>query len=147
MAKQKMGKDENNKVMDEKLWGAVYVNGKLMIDEPHDMKNKEKDVNLKIFTKPNEKQSVRTKKFFKHMGIQFHEVNVNNNLDAINYLLDRGFLFVPVTEYKKNKIVDGFQPLKLRELVVEIKSDQAKSKVQSKVTSIDLRNKAKGREQ
>lgn len=58
-----------------------------------------------------------TKNWLKNNGVNYYESNVDENLDAYNYLLANNLITLPVVFNDSELIAMGFQPHKLKTLL------------------------------
>jgi len=72
---------------------------------------------VKVYTTPTCPWCVRVKEFLKKHGIEFEEINVAENKEALIYMVkNTQQMGVPVTEID-GKFVIGFDEKKLKELL------------------------------
>ena len=72
---------------------------------------------IKIYTKNNCMPCKMTKNWLKNNKLTYTELNVDENLEAYNYLMANNLRTLPVV-FKDNELIAmGFQPHKLKELV------------------------------
>lgn len=57
-----------------------------------------------------------TKKFLEQHGADFQEINIDEELDKVDYVKSLGFTSAPVIEAGQI-VFSGFQPAKLKELL------------------------------
>ncbi|AYW50084.1 glutaredoxin-like protein NrdH [Tetragenococcus halophilus] len=72
-------------------------------------------MNIKLFSKNNCMQCKMTKRFLAENNINFEEVNIDNEPNAIDWLKEQGFQSVPVITSDATTVV-GFRPDQLRQL-------------------------------
>lgn len=74
---------------------------------------------IKIYTKNNCVQCKQSKLWLQNHGLDYKEINVDNELDAYNYLMANNLRTLPVVFNKGELIAMGFQPQKLKKLCRE----------------------------
>lgn len=72
-------------------------------------------MNVKIFSKNNCMQCKMVKRFLAENKIDFEEVNIDEQPEAISWLKDQGFQSVPVITSDALTVI-GFRPDQLRHL-------------------------------
>lgn len=72
---------------------------------------------IKIYTKNNCMPCKMTKNWLKNNGIDYHESNVDNDLDAYQYLMSNNLRTLPVVFRDGELIAMGFQPQNLKKLL------------------------------
>lgn len=72
---------------------------------------------IQIYTKNNCMPCKMTKNWLKNNGIEYHENNVDEDLDAFNYLLANNLRTLPVVFNDGELLAMGFQPQKLKTLL------------------------------
>lgn len=72
-------------------------------------------MNITLFSKNNCMQCKMTKRFLAENNINFEEVNIDNEPDALGWLKEQGFQSVPVITSDATTVV-GFRPDQLRQL-------------------------------
>ncbi|GBD78992.1 nrdH-redoxin [Tetragenococcus halophilus subsp. halophilus] len=72
-------------------------------------------MNITLFSKNNCMQCKMTKRFLAENNINFEEVNIDNEPNAIDWLKEQGFQSVPVITSDATTVV-GFRPDQLRQL-------------------------------
>lgn len=72
---------------------------------------------IQIYTKKNCVACKMSKKWLSNNGIEYHENNVDEDLDAFNYLLANNLRTLPVVFNDSELIAMGFQPHKLKTLL------------------------------
>lgn len=73
---------------------------------------------IQIYTKNNCMPCKMTKNWLKNNGIEYHENNVDEDLDAFNYLLANNLRTLPVVFNDGELLAMGFQPQKLKTLLL-----------------------------
>lgn len=72
----------------------------------------------KVFTKPNCPACEATKKLFAKLGAEIEVVNLEDDLDALNFVKEQGFVQAPVVGTKlTRKEWSGYKPDLIREAV------------------------------
>lgn len=72
-------------------------------------------MNITLFSKNNCMQCKMTKRFLAENNINFEEVNIDNEPNALDWLKEQGFQSVPVITSDATTVV-GFRPDQLRQL-------------------------------
>lgn len=72
---------------------------------------------IKVYSKTNCVACKFTKNWLKNNNLDFKEVNVDEDLDAFNYLLANNLRTLPVVFNDSELIAMGFQPHKLKTLL------------------------------
>lgn len=72
---------------------------------------------IQIYTKNNCMPCKMTKNWLKNNGIDYHENNVEEDLEAYNYLMANNLRTLPVVFNDGELIAMGFQPHKLKTLL------------------------------
>ncbi len=72
-------------------------------------------MNITLFSKNNCMQCKMTKRFLAENDINFEEVNIDNEPNALDWLKEQGFQSVPVITSDATTVV-GFRPDQLRQL-------------------------------
>ncbi|GAA3012358.1 glutaredoxin-like protein NrdH [Tetragenococcus solitarius] len=72
-------------------------------------------MNITLFSKNNCMQCKMTKRFLAENNINFEEINIDNEPDALGWLKEQGFQSVPVITSDATTVV-GFRPDQLRQL-------------------------------
>lgn len=72
---------------------------------------------IQIYTKNNCMPCKMTKNWLKNHDINYHESNVDEDLDAYNYLMANNLRTLPVVFNDSELIALGFQPHKLKTLL------------------------------
>ncbi|BBQ04300.1 DNA methylase [Enterococcus phage vB_EfaS-DELF1] len=72
---------------------------------------------INIYTKNNCMPCKMTKKWLSNHDLDFHEINVDEDLDAYNYLMANNLRTLPVVFNDSELIALGFQPHKLKTLL------------------------------
>lgn len=72
---------------------------------------------IQIYTKKNCVACKMSKKWLSNYDIEYHENNVDEDLDAFNYLLANNLRTLPVVFDDSELIAMGFQPHKLKTLL------------------------------
>jgi len=72
-------------------------------------------MNIKLFSKNNCMQCKMTKRFLAENNINFEEVNIDNEPNALDWLKEQGFQSVPVITSDATTVI-GFRPDQLRQL-------------------------------
>lgn len=72
---------------------------------------------IKIYTKNNCVQCKQSKLWLQNHGLDYKEINVDDELDAYNYLMANNLRTLPVVFKDAELIAMGFQPHNLKELV------------------------------
>lgn len=72
---------------------------------------------INIYTKNNCMQCKMTKNWLRDKGLTYHEINVDDDLSALEYLISVDLRTLPVVFKDDEVIAMGFQPHKLKELV------------------------------
>lgn len=72
---------------------------------------------INIYTKNNCIQCKQTKLWLKNHSIGYHEINVDEDLSVLEYLISVDLRTLPVVFKDDEVIAMGFQPHKLKELV------------------------------
>lgn len=70
---------------------------------------------IKVYSKPNCRACLMTKKLLKDKGVQFQEFDVTADIRYMNEAKATGFTTMPIT-VTENEVIAGFIPHKLREL-------------------------------
>lgn len=71
---------------------------------------------ITVFTKNNCMPCKMTKKFLTENGVDFEEINIEEQPDKVDYVKSLGFSAAPVIE-AGDLVFSGFQPAKLKELL------------------------------
>ncbi|MGT2895253.1 glutaredoxin-like protein NrdH [Streptococcus entericus] len=71
---------------------------------------------ITVFTKNNCMPCKMTKKFLTENGVDFEEINIEEQPEKIDYVKSLGFSSAPVIE-AGDIVFSGFQPAKLKELI------------------------------
>lgn len=71
---------------------------------------------ITVFTKNNCMPCKMTKKFLTENGVDFEEINIEEQPDKVDYVKSLGFSAAPVIE-AGDVVFSGFQPAKLKELL------------------------------
>lgn len=71
---------------------------------------------ITVFTKNNCMPCKMTKKFLTENGVDFEEINIEEQPDKVDYVKSLGFSSVPVIE-AGDVVFSGFQPAKLKALL------------------------------
>ncbi|MFA9414549.1 MULTISPECIES: glutaredoxin-like protein NrdH [unclassified Streptococcus] len=71
---------------------------------------------ITVFTKNNCMPCKMTKKFLTENGVDFEEINIEEQPEKIDYVKSLGFSSAPVIE-AGNIVFSGFQPAKLKKLI------------------------------
>lgn len=74
---------------------------------------------IKIYTKNNCMPCKMTKRKLQELGVNYKEINVDENLEALEYLMECGFRSLPVVfnENGAPMVTGGFAPNILEKLV------------------------------
>ena len=72
---------------------------------------------IKIYTKHNCMPCKMTKQWLKNNGVDFKEVNVEEDLEAFNELVEMNLRTLPVVFHNDELISVGFQPQNLKGLI------------------------------
>lgn len=72
---------------------------------------------ITIYTKNNCMPCKITKNWLRNAYVDFHEINVDEDLSALEYLISVDLRTLPVVFKDDEVIAMGFQPHKLKELV------------------------------
>lgn len=72
---------------------------------------------IKIYTKNNCMPCKMTKQWLKNNGVDFKEVNVEEDLEAFNKLVEMNLRTLPVVFKEYELIAMGFQPQNLKGLI------------------------------
>lgn len=72
---------------------------------------------IKIYTKNNCMPCKMTKQWLKNNGVDFKEVNVEEDLEAFNELVAMNLRTLPVVFHNDELISVGFQPQNLKGLI------------------------------
>ncbi|MGT2775918.1 glutaredoxin-like protein NrdH [Streptococcus hyovaginalis] len=72
--------------------------------------------NITIFSKNNCMQCKMTKKFLEKEGVEFVEINIDEQPEQVEYVKSLGFAAAPVIQ-AGDMVFSGFQPAKLKEIV------------------------------
>lgn len=73
---------------------------------------------LTVYTKNNCFPCAMTKRKLQEMGVTYHEINVDEDLSALNYLMECGLRSLPVVFLDDEPIITGgFAPNILEEYV------------------------------
>lgn len=70
---------------------------------------------IKVFTKTNCIQCKMTKKLMEQLKIDFQELKIDDDTEALNYLKNKGIKSVPYVETKKENWF-GFRPDKIKQI-------------------------------
>lgn len=73
---------------------------------------------IKIYTKNNCMPCKLTKNWLKNNGVKYVEHNVDEDTEAFNYLIQNDFRTLPVVFKNDELIAMGFQPHKLKTLLL-----------------------------
>lgn len=71
---------------------------------------------ITVFTKNNCMPCKMTKKFLTENGVDFEEINIEEQPEKVDYVKSLGFSAAPVIE-AGDVVFSGFQPAKLKELL------------------------------
>lgn len=71
---------------------------------------------IKVFTKDNCMACKMTKNVLKDLGIDFSEVNIDQDSEAFNYLIENNLRTLPIVEHNNEVVAMGFQPQHLKKL-------------------------------
>ena len=71
---------------------------------------------IKVYSKNNCVQCKQTKLWLQNHGLDYTELNVDEDLDAYNYLIANNLRTLPVIFNKGDLIAMGFQPQNLKKL-------------------------------
>lgn len=73
---------------------------------------------ITVFTKNNCPQCIFTKRKLQELGVNYQEINVDEDLSALEYLMECGFRSLPVV-FKDDKpiVTGGFAPNILETIV------------------------------
>lgn len=71
---------------------------------------------ITVFTKNNCMPCKMTKKFLTENGVDFEEINIEEQPDKVDYVKSLGFSAAPVIQ-AGDVVFSGFQPAKLKELL------------------------------
>lgn len=71
---------------------------------------------IKIYTKNNCIQCKQSKLWLQNHGLDYNEMNVDDDLDAYNYLMANNLRTLPVVFNNGKLIALGFQPQNLKKL-------------------------------
>lgn len=71
---------------------------------------------IKIYTKNNCIQCKQSKLWLQNHGLDYNEMNVDDDLDAYNYLMANNLRTLPVVFNNGELIALGFQPQNLKKL-------------------------------
>lgn len=71
---------------------------------------------VKVFTKDNCMACKMTKNVLKDLGIDFSEVNIDQDSEAFNYLIENNLRTLPIVEHNNEVLAMGFQPQNLKKL-------------------------------
>ena len=71
---------------------------------------------IKIYTKNNCVQCKQSKLWLQKHGLNYKEINVEEDLDAYNYLMANNLRTLPVVFNNDDLIAMGFQPQNLKNL-------------------------------
>lgn len=71
---------------------------------------------ITVFTKDNCVACKMTKNVLNDLGIDFMEINVDEDLDAFNYLITKNLRTLPIVEHNNELVAMGFQPQNLKKL-------------------------------
>lgn len=71
---------------------------------------------IKIYTKNNCVQCKQSKLWLQNHGLDYNEMNVDDDLDAYNYLMANNLRTLPVVFNNGELIALGFQPQNLKKL-------------------------------
>lgn len=74
---------------------------------------------IKIYTKNNCVQCKQSKLWLQKHGLDYNEMNVDDDLDAYNYLMANNLRTLPVVFNNGELIALGFQPQNLKKLSKE----------------------------
>ncbi len=72
-------------------------------------------MNIKLFSKNNCMQCKMVKRFLTENKINFEEINIDNDRNALEWLKSQGYQSVPVIQSDATTVV-GFRPDQLRQL-------------------------------
>lgn len=72
---------------------------------------------IKIYSKNNCIQCKQSKLWLQNKGLDYKELNVDENLDAYNYLMANNLRTLPVVFKDGELIAMGFQPQNLNKLI------------------------------
>lgn len=72
---------------------------------------------IKVYSKTNCVACKMTKNWLKNNNLDFKEVNVDDDLDAYNYLMANNLRTLPVVFKEYELIAMGFQPQNLKGLI------------------------------
>lgn len=72
---------------------------------------------INVYSKNNCIQCKQTKLWLKNHGVVFHEINVDEDLSALEYLISVNLRTLPVVFKDDELIAMGFQPHKLETLL------------------------------
>ncbi|GKQ42445.1 NrdH-redoxin [Companilactobacillus sp. RD055328] len=73
--------------------------------------------NIVVYSKNNCMQCKMTKRYLSEHNVNFQEINVSNEPEAIDYLKGLGYQSVPVVMQNDNDPIVGFRPDALKGLV------------------------------
>lgn len=72
---------------------------------------------IKIYTKNNCIQCKQTKLWLQNHGLDYHEINIDEDLSALEYLISANLRTLPVVFNDDDLITIGFQPWNLKGLI------------------------------
>lgn len=72
---------------------------------------------ITIYTKNNCMPCKMTKNWLKNNGLSYTETNVDDDLNALNYLIENNLRTMPVVFNDSEAVAMGFQPDKLKTLL------------------------------
>lgn len=77
-------------------------------------------MSVTVYTKNNCVQCMMTKKTLLQYGVDFTEKNVEDNIEAMEFLKSEGYQAVPVVFADQQEPIKGFRPDLLKKLRVAI---------------------------
>lgn len=70
-----------------------------------------------VYTKDNCQPCKITKREFDRLGIQYTEINIDSNPDALSAVMEMGFMAAPVVVPENGEAWSGLNPSKIKSLV------------------------------
>lgn len=72
---------------------------------------------ITLYSKDNCRYCVAVANFLRNNGVDFKEINIDEDEEGMKHVIDKGYMSIPVTEVEGQEDIHGFDLKKLNKLI------------------------------
>ena len=72
---------------------------------------------ITLYSKDNCRYCVAVANFLRNNGVEFKEINIDEDEEGMKHVIDKGYMSIPVTEVEGQEDIHGFDLKELNKLV------------------------------